>query len=177
MNLSVSRLLTVYLLRADLCATSATTSYPCPAQDDYGGSCPDLPTGATCSGFVGNGPAITDELSLPSNLLLSAVNQQHGLSWQPSGAAAGHCQDGAQRCNANVSTLNLYDSFATPTVGVCVTPVAAGSACIVGYGENPDVINKNYLRMPQGVVTGIIHLKNSVLQAMLSSLNGSMQIL
>lgn len=135
--MSVFRLLTMHQLYADLCATSTTTTYPCPAENDGGGSCPDLPTGATCSGFVGNDPAL---LTLPSNLLLSARNQQDCLSWQPSGAAAGHCQYGAQRCNANVSTLELYDSFRTPNVGVCVTPVAAGSACTVGYGENLDLI-------------------------------------
>jgi len=77
MNSSVFRSLTVYQLYADLCATSATTTYPCPEQNDNGGSCPDLPTGATCSGFVGNGPAM---LALPSNLPVSAENQQLGLS-------------------------------------------------------------------------------------------------
>lgn len=69
-----------------------------------------------------------------------------------------------------MSTLELYDSFRTPDVGVCVTPVAAGSACTVGYGENLDLIlSLQEVRMPQDVVIGIIQLEDSKVYCKLRS--------
>lgn len=42
-----------------------------------------------------------------------------------------------QICNARISTADLgnEESMSDNTIGVCVTPVAAGFACISGYGR------------------------------------------
>ena len=48
--------------------------------------------------------------------------------------SAGDCGP-TQVCNAPITDDLEYERQLTTFVGTCVTPVAAGSKCVVGYGK------------------------------------------
>ncbi|KAL0036552.1 hypothetical protein WJX77_012565 [Trebouxia sp. C0004] len=117
----------------DLCPVNTTTNV---------GVCPDVYAGGVASTPLcspGDMCASSATTSAPCAIIQSTDESgtlsNYGCPYFPAGATCsqftGECAE-AYECNARMSE-NEADFGISTTVGVCVTPIAAGSACTAGY--------------------------------------------
>lgn len=73
------------------------------------------------------------EILFQCNIVHLFITSSHHDSWLDHCWYAGECAD-SYECNARMTESEGALGIST-TVGVCVTPIAAGSACTAGYGN------------------------------------------